>query len=132
MPQRSKHPAQSTDEPPPTAPPESRYRIEHYGKSRYFAVYEGQTLVALTVYRKGAEEITARLDAQERTIAALQSQLAALAQAPPAPSLPPLAANVNGSVWHPPQQLALIAAEAMRPYRTTSPRRRPAPAPHRS
>ena len=72
------------DAPQPPVPPESRYHIEHYGKSRYFAVYEGTDLLALTVYRKGAAAITARLEAQERTIAALQGQLAAVPQGPAA------------------------------------------------
>lgn len=57
----------------PSAPP-SRYRIDHYPASRFWAVYEGNDLVAVTVYRKGAQEVTARLDAQERLIAALQRQ----------------------------------------------------------
>ena len=34
-----------------------RYRVDHYGKSRNFAAYEGQTIIAVTLYRKGAAEI---------------------------------------------------------------------------
>jgi len=34
----------------PQAP--HRYRIDHYGKSRNFAAYEGHTIIAVTLYRK--------------------------------------------------------------------------------
>jgi hypothetical protein len=27
-----------------------RYRVDHYGKSRNFAAYEGQTIIAVTLY----------------------------------------------------------------------------------
>src|SRR5215831_12549260 len=60
--------------------PQSRYRVDHYGKSRNFAAYEEQTLIAVTLYRKGAAEITARLAEKDRRIAALESQLAALSE----------------------------------------------------
>src|SRR5262249_57480841 len=58
------------------AQPQSRYRVEHYGKSRNFAAYEGQTIIAVTLYRKGAAEITARLAEKDDRIAALERQLA--------------------------------------------------------
>ena len=60
----------------PSAPDASPYRIEHYSYSRFWAVYECQELVAVTVYRKGAREITARLEARDRTIADLKRQRA--------------------------------------------------------
>jgi hypothetical protein len=41
---------------------QSRYRVDHYGKSRNFAAYEGSTIIAVTLYRKGAAEIMARLE----------------------------------------------------------------------
>jgi hypothetical protein len=53
-----------------------RYRVDHYGKSRNFAAYEGQTIIAVTLYRKGAAEIMARLEEKDRRIAALENQLA--------------------------------------------------------
>jgi hypothetical protein len=53
-----------------------RYRVDHYGKSRNFAAYEGQTIIAVTLYRKGAAEIIARLEEKDGRIAALESQLA--------------------------------------------------------
>src|SRR5262247_2017075 len=57
-----------------------RYRVDHYGKSRNFAAYEGHTIIAVTLYRKGAAEIIARLEEKDRRIAALESQLAAVSQ----------------------------------------------------
>jgi hypothetical protein len=35
--------------------------IEHYG-DRYFALYEGETLIGVTVYKKGALEVKRRLE----------------------------------------------------------------------
>ena len=104
---------------------QSRYRVDHYGKSRNFAAYEGQTIIAVTLYRKGAAEIMARLEEKDCRIAALESQLATVSQSPvsSAPSPEP----VTAPTWTPPRQLALIAAEDMPTYRITAPRRRPAP-----
>ena len=114
--------------PPEQAEPQEphRYRVEHYGKSRNFAAYEGQTLIAVTLYRKGAAEIRARLEAKDRRIAALESQLAAVAESQVFP-VPSSAEAVPAPTWTPPRQLALIAEGDMPAYRITSPRRRPAP-----
>src|SRR6516225_11951469 len=103
---------------------QSRYRVDHYGKSRNFAAYERHTLIAVTLYRKGAAEITARLEEKDRRIAALESQLATISEAQVSPALPS-AEPVPAPLWTPPKQLALIAAEDMPTYRITSPRRRP-------
>jgi hypothetical protein len=77
-------------EPPQPAPAESRYHFDHYPYSRFWAVHEGKDLVAVTVYRKGAKEVTDRLEAQkrtleaqERTIAELKRQIAALSMPHP-------------------------------------------------
>ena len=59
---------------------QSRYRVDHYGKSRNFAAYEGQTIIAVTLYRKGAAEIMTRLEEKDRRIAALESQLATMSE----------------------------------------------------
>ena len=70
-----------TNQPERAQPHEQhRYRVDHYGKSRNFAAYEGSTIIAVTLYRKGAAEITARLAEKDRRIAALESQLAAVSQ----------------------------------------------------
>ena len=35
--------------------------ITQYKQSRYFALWEGEQLIAVTVYKKGAQEIARRL-----------------------------------------------------------------------
>jgi hypothetical protein len=39
-------------------------RVERYKKTRYWAIWDGQELVALTVYRRGALEVRRRLQAR--------------------------------------------------------------------
>ena len=115
-----------TRQPEPAQPQEPpRYRVDHYGKSRHFAAYEGHTLIAVTLYRKGAAEIMARLEEKDRRIAALESQLTTMAGAQVFPCPSPVE-PVPAPTWTPPRQLALIAAEDMPTYRITSPRHRPA------
>jgi hypothetical protein len=46
-------------------------RVERYKKTRYWAIWDGQELVALTVYRRGALEVLRRLQ-QHATEAALE------------------------------------------------------------
>ena len=104
---------------------QSRYRIDHYGKSRNFAAYEGQTIIAVTLYRKGAAEIMARLEEKDRRIAALESQLATMSESQVFPALSS-AEPETAPTWTPPRQLDLIAAEDMPTYRITSQQRRPA------
>jgi hypothetical protein len=104
---------------------QSRYRVDHYGKSRNFAAYEGQTIIAVTLYRKGAAEIIARLEEKDRSIAALERQLTTRSESQVFPA-PSSAESVPTPTWTPPRQLALIAAEDMPTYHITSPRRRPA------
>ena len=120
-----------TNQPEPAQPEQQRrYRVDHYGKSRNFAAYEGATLIAVTLYRKGATEITARLEEKDRRIAALESQLATVSPSQVFPA-PPSAEPVPAPTWTPPSQLDLIAAENMPAYRITSRSRRPAPAKRR-
>ena len=102
-----------------------RYRVDRYGKSRNFAAYEGHTIIAVTLYRKGAAEILARLEEKDGRIAALERQLATMAESQVFPS-PSSAEPVPAPTWTPPRQLAFIAAEDMPTYRITSPRRKPA------
>jgi hypothetical protein len=126
--QRMAAPEQAIDAPQQTASTESRYRVDHYPHSRFWAVYEGIDLVAVTVYRKGAAAITARLEEKDRRIAALERQLAVMTatQSPlPSPAAEPATTPVSSSSCPP----ALLTAEAPTPYRTALPRRRPALAP---
>src|SRR5215468_3349021 len=117
----SRHPTPQPEQAQPQE--ESRYRVTRYGKSRNFAAYEGQTLIAVTLYRKGADEITTRLEEKDRRIAALEGQLATLSQSQLSP-VPSTAEGVPAPAWTPPHQLPLIAKEQMPTYRITSPRRR--------
>ena len=114
-----------THQPERAEPEQSPYRVDHYGKSRNFAAYEGQTIIAVTLYRKGAAEIIARLEEKDGRIAALESQLATMSESQVFPG-PSSAESAPAPPWTPPRQLDLIAAEDMSTYRNTSPRRRPA------
>jgi hypothetical protein len=51
--------------------------VSRYHSSRNFALYDGEDFVAMTVYRKGAEAIRERLEADAQVIANLQRQIAA-------------------------------------------------------
>ena len=42
----------------------SKYTIQHYG-SRFFALYDHETLVCVTVYKKGAAEVMRRLEERQ-------------------------------------------------------------------
>ncbi len=53
-------------------------RIVRYGKSRFWALYDGQDLVAVTVYKRGAQEVRRRLEAQPPAQAAAAAQAAAV------------------------------------------------------
>ena len=118
----AKHHARQPELAQSQAPP--RYRVDHYGKSRNFVAYEGHTIIAVTLYRKGAAEIIARLAEKDGRIAALESQLATMAESQVFPA-PPSGEPVTAPPWTPPSQLAFIAAEDMPTYRITSPQRRP-------
>jgi hypothetical protein len=45
-------------------------RIERYGKTRHWAVYDDQALVVVTWYKRGAQEVLRRLAAQQAQAAA--------------------------------------------------------------
>jgi len=51
-------------------------RIERYAKTRFWALYDGEELVVVTVYKKGARAVQQRLAAQprrQRTAAAVEA-----------------------------------------------------------
>jgi len=54
--------------------PDGSYRIERYKRTRFFALYENEELLAVTAYRKGARALKDRLEAQDRKIAELQAR----------------------------------------------------------
>src|SRR6266511_5428799 len=72
--------------------PAGRYHVAHYGKSRNFALYENNNLLAVTMYRKGAEAVQRALEARDTVIAdqaARIEQLTAAARPPgPEQSIP--------------------------------------------
>ncbi len=106
-----------TDQKSASAPGgEGGLHIERYYNSRNFALYDGQDLLAVTVYRKGAEAIKTRLEADAQTIADQQRQIDALKALAPqfqARATPP----ANSQPWRPPLQLPLLAAEDLADYR---------------
>jgi hypothetical protein len=59
------------------AMPSSRYYVERYGKSRNWALYEGEgnKLVTVAVYKKGAGNMQRELEARDATIAALAARI---------------------------------------------------------
>jgi hypothetical protein len=54
-------------------------RIERYKNTRHWALYDGHELVVVTVYRRGAQEVRRRLEAQPLAGAAAAAQAAAQA-----------------------------------------------------
>jgi hypothetical protein len=53
-------------------------RIERYGNSRFWALYDGQDLVVVTVYKRGAREVLRRLVAQPPAAIEAAAQAAAV------------------------------------------------------
>lgn len=52
-------------------------RIARYGKTRFWALYDGEELVVVTVYQKGARAVQQRLATQPRRQRAAAAQAAA-------------------------------------------------------
>ena len=69
----------------PYDPASSHYRVARYPSSRFYALYDGEELLAVTVYKKGAEAVRDRLQAQEARIAALTQEQRDHSEADPAP-----------------------------------------------
>jgi hypothetical protein len=63
-------------------PAESRYRIQRYGRRNY-ALYDGEDLVAVMAYKRGAMEVKGRFEALEREIARLKQGLSETGTEPP-------------------------------------------------
>ena len=53
-------------------------RIEHYKNTRHWALYDGAELVAVTVYRRGAQEVRRRLEARPPAATEAAAQAAAV------------------------------------------------------
>ncbi len=54
------------------------FRIERYANTRFWALYDGDELVVVTVYKRGAQEVQRRLAAQPRRQRAAAAQAAAV------------------------------------------------------
>jgi hypothetical protein len=72
---------------PANLTPLGRYQVTHYGKSRNFALYEGNNLLAVTLYKKGAETVQQALEARDTVIAEQAARIEQLiaAATPPGP-----------------------------------------------
>ena len=68
----------------PYDPASSHYRVARYPYSRFYALYDGDELLAVTVYKKGAEAVRDRLQAQEASIAQLTQALHSQGEVSPA------------------------------------------------
>jgi hypothetical protein len=75
--------AMSSPATPADATPPGRYYVAHYGKSRNFALYEGKTLLAVTLYKKGAETVQHALEARDTVIAEQAARIEQLMAATP-------------------------------------------------
>lgn len=53
-------------------------RVERYAHTRFWAVYDGEELVVVTVYKRGAQAVQQRLAAQPRRQRAAAAHAAAL------------------------------------------------------
>ncbi len=82
-------------------------RIERYGNTRQWAVYDEQELVVVTVYKRGAQEVQRRLEAQPLAGAAAAVQAAAVEAA--AQQAQALAEHARALAQH-----AQAAAQAVR------------------
>jgi hypothetical protein len=72
---------------PVDSTPPGRYHVAHYGKGRNFALYEGKNLLAVTLYKKGAEAVQHALEARDTVIAEQAARIEQLMAAamPPGP-----------------------------------------------
>jgi hypothetical protein len=79
--------AMSSPATPADATPPGRYHVAHYGKSRNFALYEHNNLLAVTMYKRGAEAVQRALEARDTVIAEQAARIEQLkaAATPPGP-----------------------------------------------
>jgi hypothetical protein len=95
--------------------PAGRYRLDHYRETRYWAVYEGDDLLAVTVYKRGARAVMERLQTLDQQLAEQQARLATLTAAgetalpSAAEAVPP---GFQEHVSRPTEQLSLFSFPA--------------------
>jgi hypothetical protein len=49
--------------------------VERYNETKFFALYDGNDLVCVTVYKKGANEVKRRLEELERRLEEITNTL---------------------------------------------------------
>jgi len=102
--------------------PAGRYHVAHYGKSRNFALYEQNTLLAVTVYKRGAEAIQRALEARDTVIAeqaAHIEQLVAAARPPESEHAAPAPTRFRDRVRHGQEQLGFFSGEQKEQFTAT-------------
>ena len=52
-----------------------RFTVKKYGDSRFHGLYDGDTLVCVTVYKKGAKEVERRLIGYELALLSMSKEL---------------------------------------------------------
>ncbi len=52
-----------------------RFRVQKYPDSRFYGVYDSDTLVCVTVYKKGAKEVERRLIGYELALLSMSKEL---------------------------------------------------------
>ena len=52
-----------------------RFTIKKYGDSRFHGLYDGDTLVCVTVYKKGTKEVDSRLIGYELVLLGISKEL---------------------------------------------------------
>jgi hypothetical protein len=86
---------------PADSTPQGRYHVGHYGKSRNFALHdlcENNRLLAVTLYKKGAETIQRELEARDAVIAEQAARIEQLTKMLNTPSVPE-AKRFQDRVW---------------------------------
>jgi hypothetical protein len=59
--------------------PDGSYRIKPYKRTRFFALYDNEGLLAVSAYHKGTSTLKDRPEVQDRKIAELQARFNELA-----------------------------------------------------
>ena len=112
--------------PSPTTPadstPPGRYHVTRYGKGRNFALYEHGKLLAVTVYKKGADAVQGELEARDTVIAEQAARIEQLiaAATPPGPEhTTPAATRFRDRVRHgQEEQLRFFSGEQKEQFTT--------------
>ena len=107
-----------------TPPPSGRYRGEHYGNTRHWALYDGGKLLGVMLYKKGTESIRGELEARDAVIAEQAARIEQLTRTANTPAAPE-ARRFQDRVWPETEgQLGFFTSEEKAKFRRRSPRGR--------